>query len=253
MQIPVVRNVLEANEKIAASVREKLRERKILALNLISSPGAGKTTLLERTLHDLAGEFRMAVIEGDLQTDNDARRVAATGAQAVQINTDGGCHLDSNMIMTAMESLDLDGVDILFIENVGNLICPASFDLGHHRNVILLSVTEGDDKPAKYPVMFRAADLMLLSKTDLLPYLTEFSPEKAEAALRNLASPAPILHLSAKDGTGLDGWIGWLRGARAEYRQRLDAGTTLLPGEHAKAHRTHNAAAPEIRFVALSR
>ena len=150
MQIPVVRNVLEANEKIAASVREKLRERKILALNLISSPGAGKTTLLERTLHDLAGEFRMAVIEGDLQTDNDARRVAATGAQAVQINTDGGCHLDSNMIMTAMESLDLDGVDILFIENVGNLVCPVEFDCGEDAKVALLSVTEGDDKPEKY-------------------------------------------------------------------------------------------------------
>ena len=151
MQIPVVRNVLEANEKIAASVREKLRERKILALNLISSPGAGKTTLLERTLHDLAGEFRMAVIEGDLQTDNDARRVAATGAQAVQINTDGGCHLDSNMIMTAMESLDLDGVDILFIENVGNLVCPVEFDCGEDAKVAVRKLEKvhvfGNDYP----------------------------------------------------------------------------------------------------------
>ena len=171
MQIPVVRNVLEANEKIAASVREKLRERKILALNLISSPGAGKTSLLERTLHDLAGEFRMAVIEGDLQTDNDARRVAATGAQAVQINTDGGCHLDSNMIMTAMESLDLDGVDILFIENVGNLVCPVEFDCGEDAKVALLSVTEGDDKPEKYPLLFNLAKAMVLNKVDLLPYV----------------------------------------------------------------------------------
>ena len=178
MQIPVVRNVLEANEKIAASVREKLRERKILALNLISSPGAGKTTLLERTLHDLAGEFRMAVIEGDLQTDNDARRVAATGAQAVQINTDGGCHLDSNMIMTAMESLDLDGVDILFIENVGNLVCPVEFDCGEDAKVALLSVTEGDDKPEKYPLLFNLAKAMVLNKVDLLPYV-DFDRERA--------------------------------------------------------------------------
>ena len=137
MQIPVVRNVLEANEKMAGHVRRLLSEKGILALNLISSPGAGKTTLLERTLSDLAGEFRMAVIEGDLQTDNDARRVAATGAQAVQINTDGGCHLDSNMILTSLESLDLAGVDILFIENVGNLVCPVEFDCGEDAKVAL--------------------------------------------------------------------------------------------------------------------
>ena len=186
MQIPVVRNVLEANEKIAASVREKLRERKILALNLISSPGAGKTTLLERTLHDLAGEFRMAVIEGDLQTDNDARRVAATGAQAVQINTDGGCHLDSNMIMTAMESLDLDGVDILFIENVGNLVCPVEFDCGEDAKVALLSVTEGDDKPE------RARD-----------FATRLNKELA------------VFEVSCRDGSGLEGWYQWLRDMRA--------------------------------------
>ena len=186
MQIPVVRNVLEANEKIAASVREKLRERKILALNLISSPGAGKTTLLERTLHDLAGEFRMAVIEGDLQTDNDARRVAATGAQAVQINTDGGCHLDSNMIMTAMESLDLDGVDILFIENVGNLVCPAEFDTGAVKNAMILSVPEGDDKPLKYPLMFQVCDVVLINKIDVLPYF-DFDMDKCREyiAMRN--------------------------------------------------------------------
>ena len=184
MQIPVVRNVLEANEKIAASVREKLRERKILALNLISSPGAGKTTLLERTLHDLAGEFRMAVIEGDLQTDNDARRVAATGAQAVQINTDGGCHLDSNMIMTAMESLDLDGVDILFIENVGNLVCPVEFDCGED------------------------------AKVALLPYV-DFDRERARDFATRLNKELAVFEVSCRDGSGLEGWYQWLRDMRA--------------------------------------
>ena len=203
MQIPVVRNVLEANEKIAASVREKLRERKILALNLISSPGAGKTTLLERTLHDLAGEFRMAVIEGDLQTDNDARRVAATGAQAVQINTDGGCHLDSNMIMTAMESLDLDGVDILFIENVGNLVCPVEFDCGEDAKVALLSVTEGDDKPEKYPLLFNLAKAMVLNKVDLLPYV-DFDRERARDFATRLNKELAVFEVSCRDGSGLE-------------------------------------------------
>ena len=143
MQIPVVRNVLEANEKMAGVVRERVKG--ILTLNLISSPGAGKTTLLERTLTDLGKEFKMAVIEGDLQTDNDARRVAATGVQAVQIDTEGGCHLDSNLILNALDNLDLTGVDILFIENVGNLVCPTEFDLGEDAKVGILSVTEGDD------------------------------------------------------------------------------------------------------------
>ena len=205
MQIPVVRNVLEANEKIAASVREKLRERKILALNLISSPGAGKTTLLERTLHDLAGEFRMAVIEGDLQTDNDARRVAATGAQAVQINTDGGCHLDSNMIMTAMESLDLD---------VGNLVGPVEFDCGEDAKVALLSVTEGDDKPEKYPLLFNLAKAMVLNKVDLLPYV-DFDRERARDFATRLNKELAVFEVSCRDGSGLEGWYQWLRDMRA--------------------------------------
>ena len=243
----------EHNDRHARANRAAFDRHRVLVINLMSSPGSGKTSLLEATIRALNGSLRIAVIEGDLETENDAERIRALGVPAEQITTGTACHLDAHLVEHALAHLDLAGLDILFIENVGNLICPASFDLGHHRNVILLSVTEGDDKPAKYPVMFRAADLMLLSKTDLLPYLTDFSPENAEVALRNLASLAPILHLSAKNGAGLDGWIGWLRGARAEHRQRLDAGTTLLPGEHAKAHRTHNAAAPEIRFVAPSR
>ena len=210
MQIPVVRNVLEANEKMAAHVRRQLSGRKILTLNLISSPGAGKTSLLERTLRDLAGEFRMAVIEGDLQTDNDARRVAATGAQAVQINTDGGCHLDSNMILTALDNLELDGLDILFIENVGNLVCPAEFDTGAVKNAVILSVPEGDDKPLKYPLMFQVCDVVLVNKMDVLPYFN-FDLEKCTEYVKMRNPKAQVIPICAATGEGMDAWYDWLR------------------------------------------
>ncbi len=247
-------NSLTAHNDLHARANRALFDRHgVLVINLMSSPGSGKTSLLEATIRALKGALRIAVIEGDLETENDADRIRALGVPAYQITTGTACHLDAHLVEHALAHLDLANLDILFIENVGNLICPASFDLGHHRNVILLSVTEGDDKPAKYPVMFRAADLMLLSKTDLLPYLAEFSPQKAEASLRNLASPAPVLHVSAKDGTGLEAWVDWLRATREEHRQRHDAGTTLIPGEHATAHQTRDAAAPEIHFVAPSR
>ncbi|MBQ2477608.1 MAG: hydrogenase nickel incorporation protein HypB, partial [Desulfovibrio sp.] len=183
-----------------------------LTLNLISSPGAGKTTLLERTLTDLGKEFKMAVIEGDLQTDNDARRVAATGVQAVQIDTEGGCHLDSNLILNALDNLDLTGVDILFIENVGNLVCPTEFDLGEDAKVGILSVTEGDDKPEKYPLLFNLAKAMVLNKTDLLPYV-QFDVEKASRHARALNKDLPIFQVSATKGDGLEAWYGWLREA----------------------------------------
>ena len=218
MQIPVVRNVLEANEKMAVHVRRLLSEKGILALNLISSPGAGKTTLLERTLSDLAGEFRMAVVEGDLQTDNDARRVAATGAQAVQINTDGGCHLDSNMILTSLESLDLTGVDILFIENVGNLVCPVEFDCGEDAKVALLSVAEGDDKPEKYPLLFNLAKALVLNKTDLLPYV-DFDLVRARNFATKLNKSLDIFEVSCRKGDGLEGWYNWLRSMRAAKKE----------------------------------
>ena len=214
MQIPVVRNVLEANDKIAAEVRRDLSSRGILALNLISSPGAGKTTLLERTLRDLGGEFRMAVIEGDLQTGNDARRVAATGAQAVQINTEGGCHLNSNLVLSAMEQLDLDGLDILFIENVGNLVCPVEFDCGEDAKVAILSVAEGDDKPEKYPLLFNLAKAMLLNKVDLLPHV-EFDMPRARAHATRLNRDLAVFEVSARDGSGLSAWYDWLRRMRA--------------------------------------
>ena len=208
MQIPVVRNVLEANEKLAQVVRDRVRG--ILTLNLISSPGAGKTSLLERTLSDLKNEFNMAVIEGDLQTDNDAQRVAATGAQAVQIDTEGGCHLESNLILKAMDQLDMNGVDILFIENVGNLVCPTEFDLGEDAKVGILSVTEGDDKPEKYPLLFNLAKAMIINKVDLLPYV-QFDVQKASHFARHLNKDLPIFEVSATKGTGLEGWYNWLR------------------------------------------
>ena len=214
MQIPVVRNVLEANDKMAADVRRKLADRSILALNLISSPGAGKTSLLERTLRDLGPEFRMAVIEGDLQTDNDARRVAATGAQAVQINTEGGCHLNSNLVLSAMEQLDLDGLDILFIENVGNLVCPVEFDCGEDAKVAILSVAEGDDKPEKYPLLFNLAKAMLLNKVDLLEHV-DFDLARARAHATRLNRDLAVFEVSARTGVGMDAWYDWLRQMRA--------------------------------------
>ena len=224
MQIPVVRNVLEANDRVADTVRRRLSSSRVLTLNLISSPGAGKTTLLERTLHDLAPEFRMAVIEGDLQTDNDARRVAATGAQAVQINTDGGCHLNSSMILQALENIDLTGLDILFIENVGNLVCPVEFDCGEDAKVALLSVAEGDDKPEKYPLLFNLARAMVLNKKDLLPHV-DFDVARARAFATKLNHDLAIFEVSCRNGSGLDGWYAWLRTMRrAKQDGTLDAG-----------------------------
>lgn len=218
MNIPIVRNILEANEKLASEIRAELADRKILALNLISSPGAGKTTLLEHTLRDLSDEFNMAVIEGDLQTDNDARRVAASGAQAVQINTEGGCHLDSNLIQSAMRQLTLDKIDILFIENVGNLVCPVEFDCGEDAKVAILSVAEGDDKPEKYPLLFHLAKALVLTKIDLLPYV-DFDPERAIRFAKRMNSELNILEVSCKTGQGLEGWYNWLGSMR---RKKLE-------------------------------
>lgn len=217
MEISVIRNVLEANEKVAAILRADFARRGILVLNLISSPGAGKTSLLERTLRDLAPELRMAVIEGDLQTDNDARRVAATGAQAVQINTDGGCHLDSNLVSEALKALNLENLDILFIENVGNLVCPVEFDCGEDAMIALLSVAEGDDKPEKYPQLFHRASVMVLNKTDLLPYV-DFDLARATAHARRVNPALEVLELSCRTGEGLAPWYNWLKEALRKKR-----------------------------------
>jgi hydrogenase nickel incorporation protein HypB len=217
MQIPVVRNILEANARIAADLKDFFAKKGILVLNLMSSPGAGKTTVLERTLSALAPEMRMAVVEGDLQTDNDARRVAATGAQAVQINTEGGCHLTSSQVQEAIKSLDLEGLDILFIENVGNLVCPAEFDVGEDFKITLLSVAEGDDKPEKYPLMFHISAALLLNKVDLLPYV-DFDLERASRHARVLNECIEVFPVSARSGEGLDAWYDWLRRRLADKR-----------------------------------
>jgi hydrogenase nickel incorporation protein HypB len=210
----VLRGLLDANDHAAGHNREHLGQHGVLAVNLMSSPGAGKTALLEATIDALGRELRIGVIEGDLETENDAVRIRRKGVPAIQISTGSACHLDAHMVHDALHELQLDDLDILFIENVGNLVCPASFDLGQHRNVTLLSAPEGDDKPAKYPVMFRAADLMLLSKSDLYAVLGDFDPERATQALRNLANPAPVIRLSSRDGDGINEWIQWLRQER---------------------------------------
>jgi hydrogenase nickel incorporation protein HypB len=237
--VTVLQSLLQANDHQAEHNRLHLDELGVLALNLMSSPGAGKTALLEATLEALRDEFRIAVIEGDLETENDAVRVRAKGVPVVQITTGSACHLDAHTVHQALHDLDLAGVDLLFIENVGNLVCPASFDLGHHVNVTLLSVTEGDDKPAKYPVMFRAADALLLTKTDLLAVLDDFDPDAAEQQLRNLANPAPVIRLSARKGDGMSDWLRWLRQTLAVHRARLRQGRTSRPAVQPEGGRRH--------------
>jgi hydrogenase nickel incorporation protein HypB len=211
----------------------------VLALNLMSSPGAGKTSLLEATIRALDGRLRVAVIEGDLATENDADRIRACGVPAVQITTGNACHLDAQMVHDALDRLPLAELDVLFIENVGNLVCPASFDLGQHRNVTLLSVPEGDDKPAKYPVMFRAADLSLITKTDLLAYIAEFRLERAHEALRQIGYQGETIELSNRGGVGFLAWLAWLERELAAQRTRASRGEQARPAiqpEGASAH-----------------
>lgn len=227
--ISVLQNLLAENDHEAAHNRQHFDQHGVLAINLMSSPGSGKTTLLEATIEALGDELRMAVIEGDLETENDAERIRAKGVRAVQIATGTACHLDAHMVHKALHEVDLANLDLLFIENVGNLVCPASFDLGQHRNVTLLSVTEGDDKPAKYPVIFRAADLAVLTKVDLLPVLKDFDPRRAEQHLRNLASEAPLLSLSARTCAGLQDWLDWLRREAQAQHTRLARQETVRP------------------------
>ncbi len=228
--VEVLKSLLSENDLQASHNRFHFDSHGVLAVNLMSSPGAGKTSLLEATIRAIGNDLRIAVIEGDLETENDAERIRAQGVEAIQIATGSACHLDAHMVHDALHRLDLRDIDILFIENVGNLVCPASFDLGQHRNVTLLSVPEGDDKPAKYPVIFRAADIVLLTKADLLAYLDDFDPARAEGFLRNLASTAPFEHLSARRGTeGIGPWLDWLRAEVSAQRLRVERGQTLHP------------------------
>jgi len=233
--ITVLHGLLHENDHTALHNREHFNAHGVVAINLMSSPGAGKTSLLESTIKALGDEFRIAVIEGDLETENDAERIRSHGVTAIQITTGSACHLDAHMVHDAVHQLDLSCFDIVFIENVGNLVCPASFDLGQHKNIVLLSIPEGDDKPAKYPVMFRTADMVMLSKADLLPILDDFSPERAESYLRKLASPAPLIRASVKSGDGMEDWLRWLREAVGEVRLAIEA----APPAHEHHHHTH--------------
>jgi hydrogenase nickel incorporation protein HypB len=216
--VPLVKPLLVRNDAEARHNRAHFDAHGVLAVNLMSAPGSGKTLLLEATVRALRVELPCAVIEGDLETDNDAARIRRHGVPAIQITTGSACHLDAHMVHHALHELELDGLSLVFIENVGNLVCPASFALGAHLDVVLLSVTEGDDKPAKYPVMFRSADLVLVTKADLLGAVDDFDVAKVERQLRELGNPAPVLTLSARTGAGLPGWLGWLRHEAASRR-----------------------------------
>lgn len=208
-------DLLGKNDRLAARNRALFRSHGIFVLNLVSSPGSGKTSLLERTLIELCNRFRFAVLEGDQQTSNDAERIAATGAPVKQINTGAGCHLDAHMVGHGVEDFDLLATEVLFIENVGNLVCPAAFDLGEDHKVAVLSVTEGEDKPLKYPQMFRAADLVLINKIDLLPHL-RFDLGKCKSFARQVNPAARIIDVSALTGEGMDEWYRWLNEAMLE-------------------------------------
>ena len=216
-RIAVETDLLAKNRRFAEVNRQLFAARGLFVLNLVSSPGSGKTAILERTLRELAGEIRSAVIEGDQQTDNDARRIAAAGVPVRQINTGAGCHLDAHMVGHAADHFDLEHLDLLFIENVGNLVCPASFDLGEHHKVVVLSVTEGEDKPIKYPQMFHAADVMLLNKVDLLPHV-DFDVARCREMARRVNPDITIFEVSSRSGEGMGAWYGWLRERTRENR-----------------------------------
>ncbi len=210
MKVPVIRNILEANDRIAAENRALLDQHHVFSFNLMSSPGAGKTTLLERTIEAIGDKVRLGVIEGDITSSEDARRISKKGVKAVQINTDGACHLDGSMIRTAMEQFDLSTLDLLIIENVGNLVCPAEFNVGEHIKVMILSVAEGDDKPLKYPVMFRECSVLLINKVDLLPHV-DCSVAKIRKRSLKINPKLTIFEVSAKTGQGIEEWGKWLR------------------------------------------
>ena len=210
MKVTVVRDLLQANERVAADNRAAFERHGLRVINLMSAPGAGKTTLLERTIKALGAELRVGVVEGDIQTALDAERIQRAGAVAVQVETRGACHLDASMVAGAVSELDLAALDLLIIENVGNLVCPAEFDVGEHAKVMLLSLAEGDDKPLKYPLMFRESRALLINKMDLAPYL-DASPDKIERDARGLNPALEIMRVSCRDGEGLEQWYRWLR------------------------------------------
>ena len=218
MEVKVMQDILGQNDVLAEEMKQEFAARRIFVLNLMGSPGSGKTTLLEATLRALSGELRMAVIEGDLFTSKDADRIGACDAPVVQINTAGGCHLDAPMVEKALSSLDLDALDLIVIENVGNLVCPAEFALGEDAKAVVLSVTEGDDKPMKYPLMFKESAVAVINKTDLLPF-TNFDLSQASEDIRTIHPGALVLPVSCTKGEGLSAWLDWLRGQMKAKRE----------------------------------
>lgn len=219
-KIDIERKIQDENDRRASENRKVFADAGVLVLNIISSPGSGKTTLLEATLDRLADKMNIVVIEGDISTERDMDRVRARGASGIQINTGGGCHLSSAMVGNVLGELDLDSAEIVFIENVGNLVCPSTYDLGEDVRMVLLSTTEGDDKPMKYPAIFHEASLAVLNKMDLLPHLT-YDVEKVEKEIRVLNPAGEILRLSATTGEGMDAWIEWILAKLREKKSTL--------------------------------
>ena len=217
-RVAIEKKVLSENDQLAAAIRADLAKRRIFAINLVSSPGSGKTSLIEKTIGALGGELNIAVIAGDVQTENDANRITRAGGKLVRpIVTGGACHLDAKMVGKALDQLDLDKVDLLIIENVGNLVCPASYDLGEAMKVVIMSTTEGDDKPQKYPAMYRRSGVAIINKIDLLG-TSDFDLSRARANALQINGNLKILELSTRMGTGLEEWYGWLRHKVAALR-----------------------------------
>jgi len=209
MEIKIMKNILDRNQDRANEVRRILTEKRVTMVNIISSPGAGKTTLLERTCDALKAKIRIGVIEGDITTDRDARRLKKYNIPIVVINTEGGCHLDSHSISKVLDSFDLVNLDVIFVENIGNLVCPSHFDLGESFKLAVVSTTEGDDKPGKYPMLFREAKAVLLNKTDLIPY-TNFNFKNFKTDLEKINSLIPLFSVSCTKGDGLGEWYKWI-------------------------------------------
>jgi hydrogenase nickel incorporation protein HypB len=209
VKVTIAQNILAANDNVAKEIQQRLATYSIRAINLMSAPGAGKTSLLERTITRLQGQLSIGVIEGDIETGNDAVRIEAAGAETVQINTRGACHLEAHMIQDALEVIDLTGMRLLFIENIGNLVCPAAWNLGEEIRIVMVSTTEGDDKPAKYPQMFAISQIMVVNKIDLLPYV-DYSLEKVRRQALAINPNLRIFEVSCRTGEGLDAWCEWL-------------------------------------------
>ena len=212
------RSVTDSNDRDAEELRRELKEKGVFFVNLMSAAGSGKTTLLSRTIEDLKDEYRIAVLEADIEADVDARKIESLGARSIQVHTDGMCHMDAGMTRQGLEEMGLEEVDLAFLENIGNLICPAEYATGASRNVMILSVPEGDDKPLKYPLMFQTSDILIITKTDTLPYFT-FDIDRCIKRVRRLNPEIEIYPVSAKTGEGMDAWENWLRREIAAWKE----------------------------------